>query len=172
MDRTLVGLANTVYQDVNEKTPTDLLTLAKIKTFVNRSYKEVARREKEKEIELDVIDGTFNKPQYYKKGLQLVYTNEGKKYAIDFEEIDTQITCDYSGTMKFIYEYDNQSLPDLTDNEEPFTEKENDEAIMANARYLYWKSEGKYDKAEVEKRDFETSYIRRPVRILQFKIIR
>lgn len=172
MGRTLLELARTVYSDVDEKTPEDSAILATIKTFVNRSYKEVAKREKEKEVEVTAVDGKFTKPDYYKKGIQLVYTYEGQKYAIDFEETDTEITCDYDGDMKFIYEYDFESLPDLTDGLSPFTDIGNDEMILSGAKNLYWKKEGKYDKAEVEKRDFETFYIKRPKKIVKFTTYR
>jgi hypothetical protein len=168
MDRTLLGMATTIYSDVDEKTPTDSIILNTIKTFVNRGYKEIAKREKEKQIKVTAIDGKFAKPLHYKQGIQLIYGNT----PIDFDEDDTYITCDYSGDMEFIYEYDYEGLDDLIDTTEPFTNKENDEAILSYAKMLYWKKEGKYDKSEVEKRDYETFYIKRPKKIVTVKTLR
>lgn len=167
MARKLNDLAIRVADDVGEKT-TDTVIMKKLKRYINRVYKEVAKRQKEKIADVTSVDGKFAQPTHYKKGIQLQYL----KTAIDFEEDGTDITCDYSGDMKFIYEFDYESLPDLTDDQEPITDPGNDEIIISGAKYLWWKSENKYNKAEVEKRDYETAYPRRPYRIIQFSVTR
>jgi hypothetical protein len=163
MGRTLLDLANRIADDVDEKT-TDAAVMEKIKRFINRYYKEVAKRQKNSEVKVIALDGQFSKPVNYKKGVQLQY----KESPIDFTENVSYITCDQSGEMTFIYEMDYEALPDLTDGTEPFTFEANDEIIISGAKYGYWKSEDKYNKAEIEKRDFETSHLKKPVVKISF----
>jgi hypothetical protein len=163
MGRTLLDLATRIADDVDEKT-TDAAVMEKIKRYINRFYKDVAKRQKCDEKVVTAIDGIFSKPLYFKKGVQLLYNDA----PIDFQESGTNITCEKSGDLTFIYEIDYESLPDLTDGTEPLTFEANDEIIISGAKYGYWKSEDKYNKAEIEKRDFETSHLKKPIVKISF----
>jgi hypothetical protein len=161
--RKLLDLAARIADDVDEKT-TDAVVMTKIKRYINRYYKEVAERQKQNEVTVTALEGIFAKPTYYKKGVQLLYNDT----PIEFNEIDSNISCSQSGELTFIYEMEYESLPDLMDDQEPFTFPANDEIIISGAKYGYWKSEDKYNKAEIEKRDYETSHIKRPVKKISF----
>jgi hypothetical protein len=164
MGRTLLELATRMADDIDEKT-TDMASMAKIKRYINRYYKDVAKRQKENEISVIAIEGVFTKPSYCKKGVQLLYKDEKNRLLpIDFKEYGSIISTSKNGDLTFIYELDYEALPDLTDDDTPETFAANDEIIMSGAKYIYWKSEDKYNKAEIEKRDYETSNIKKPVK--------
>ncbi|MEN6317061.1 MAG: hypothetical protein ABFD25_22740 [Clostridiaceae bacterium] len=167
MGRTLLDLATRVADDVDEKT-TDATVMEKIKRFINRYYKDVAKRQKYSEVKVTAVDGLFVKPEYYKIGVQLRY----KESPIDFSEDGSNISCEQSGELTFVFEMDYEALLDLTDIQTPVTFVANDEVILSGAKYNYWKSENKYNKAEIEKRDYETAYIKRPIVKLVFKTYR
>lgn len=166
MGRTLTELATTLCIDVDEKTPPDSVTLAKAKGYVNRAYKEVAKRQGlEKTVTLASIDSKIEKPVDYYKTVRVEYQGT----PIPNDEEDNYISIGIDAEVSLIYNY----LPaDLGDNAEPLTDKANDEAILCNAKYMYLKSDNKHEKAEIEKRDFETMYIKRQKKNLQFIVER
>jgi hypothetical protein len=151
--------------DVDENPP-DGTTAAKLKTYLNRAYKEVAKRELlEKPIDVTAVDGKITKPYdfYYLK--KVLFNNE----AISSEEVAGYISVSDDGDMTLIYAY----IPvDLTDNDTPLTNPGNDEAIFSFAKYLYFRSEGMPADAETSLRDFETYKIHRPKKNLSFSVVR
>jgi hypothetical protein len=163
--RTLLDLATVLSTDIDEsraKAP----TIIKLKSFINRSYKEVAKRQRlEKSVSVTATNGQITKPSDFYIVVKIEYDGE----LIPYEEEADYISVPYDGSMALYYRY----IPvDLTDADEPKTNIGNDQAIINYARYLFFQSEGMGDEAETALRDFETSKIKTTKKKLNFIVVR
>jgi hypothetical protein len=163
--RTLLDLTTILSTDIDEsraKAP----TIVKLKTFINRSYKEVAKRQKiEKLVSVTATNGQITIPSDFYSVTKIEYDGE----LIPYEEEANYISTPYDGLMTLYYRY----IPvDLADADEPKTNPGNDQAIICFARYLFFNSESMSDEAETALRDFETFKIRTTKKKLSFNVVR
>jgi hypothetical protein len=167
MGRTLTDLINTICLDIDEDN-TDSLVVSKLTSFVNRGYKELAKKDLiETSSDVVVTDYTIAKPSDYFKVSKILYND----LPIKWSDEESNILVDWNGNMTLFY----YRIPlDLTGSSAPVTQQENDEVIIQYAKYLYWQSENKYDKAEAHRRDYqELLYKVKPrKRTLQFTVER
>lgn len=144
--------------------------IPKIKRFINRGYKELAKRQKYAEYTILTDTGMFGKPIYCKKIVQVIKDN----YPLEFSEVSSVISVATSGTLTVIYEIDINLVPDLiSDNDTPVTDMRNDKFILDYAKELWYSKENKKEyKAEIYVRNYENYDIVRPKKILQFTVER
>lgn len=147
---TFKRIVETVIGDIDEDI-TDSILVNKIKGYVNRGYKELAKREDlEKKITTEIVDGLINLPSnaikvygVFSNGLPLEFSTQGKK-----------IICNNDGEVDVILTY----LPDLMENDddEPVTNVGNEEFILSYAKWLYFLSDDQVELAKLYKEEYES----------------
>lgn len=149
MARNFQSIAQAVYDDIYIS-DTDA-SIPVVKRFINRSYKELARRSKiEKKVTINAIDNKFSKPSDYVSGLELYCS----VLPITFVEEENNIISPYSGELTFIYNYD--PLDMVSDNDVPSTASANDEFIVEWTKYLWFNRENKKEyKADIHRANAE-----------------
>lgn len=129
-----------------------------VKRYINRAYKELARRERiDKVATVTAVEYKFSKPADYVKGYELYPS--GIELPVRFWEEGSYIACGYNGEMEFIYNYEPNELSSNTDV--PITNPINDQFIKDMTCYLWFSRENKKEyKAEIYKRNFENMPIK------------
>lgn len=165
MARTLSALVQTAMMDVGAKANNSKISI-KLTAFMNRAYKEVAKREKlEKVVTLSASDYQILKPADYYRVVRIVQNEE----QLDFEEQSDYIEVEENGDVDLYYIY----IPvDLGVDDEPLTNPGNDEAILHFAKHLYFKSQDEQDKAEAALRDYSDFNVQARRKKLQVSVVR
>ena len=145
---TLGELLENILLDVDED-KYDITITDKIKKFINRGYRELAKREglsKTKEITL--TNGKAKIPYDCAKVYSCLVDNAN----VEFKVLGKYIYSDYPNLTLF-YNY----VPDLLeyDDEEFETNENNVEFIMLYAKHLYYFSESLTDEATQFKTEYE-----------------
>lgn len=146
---TLKELIDNAINDVDEDV-SDVTLRSRFKRYVNRAYKELARREGiEKSINLTPTQNVVYKP-YDLIALHEVRCN-GEP--IVFEVTGRVIRVQTDSEVELIYNY----LPDVLESEddETITNPANDEFIGHYAKWLYYNQEGEKENAGIERTEFE-----------------
>lgn len=147
---TFKEFVETIIGDIDEDI-SDMVLVKKIKGYVNRGYKELAKRESlEKKITTEIVDGLINTPsntvkvyEVLSNGIPLGFTTQGKK-----------VICNGSGEVDVIISY----IPDLMeiDYDEPVTNIANEEFIISYAKWLYFLSDDQVELAKLYKEEYES----------------
>lgn len=147
---TFKEIVETIIGDIDEDIG-DMVLVKKIKGYVNRGYKELAKRESlEKKITTEIVDGLINVPsntvrvnEVLSNGIPLGFTTQGKK-----------VICNGSGEVDVIISY----IPDLMeiDDDEPVTNISNEEFIVSYAKWLYFLSDDQVELAKLYKEEYES----------------
>lgn len=147
---TFKEFVETIIGDIDEDV-SDMVLIKKIKGYVNRGYKELAKRESlEKKITTEIVDGLINIPsnavrvyEVLSNGIPLGFTSQGKK-----------VICNGSGEVDVIISY----IPDLMENDddEPVTNMSNEEFIISYAKWLYFLSDDQVELARLYKEEYES----------------
>lgn len=146
---TLKELIDNAINDVDEDV-SDVTLRSRFKRYVNRAYKELARREGiEKNINLIPTQNVVYKP-YDLIALHEIRCN-GEP--IVFEVTGRVIRVQTDNEIELIYNY----LPDALEGEddETITNPANDEFIGHYAKWLYYNQEGEKENAGIERTEFE-----------------
>lgn len=143
-------MVETVIGDIDEDI-TDMILVKKIKGYINRGYKELAKRERlEKKITTEIVAGLINVPsnavkvyEVLSNGIPLGFTTQGKK-----------VICNGNGEVDVILSY----IPDLMENDddEPVTNMANEEFILAYAKWLYFLSDDQIELSKLYKQEYES----------------
>ncbi len=146
---TFKEIFETVIGDIDEDI-NDMVLVNKIKGYVNRGYKELAKRESlEKKITTEIVDRIISVPSNTIKvyevlsyGIPLEFSTQGKK-----------VICNNSGEVDVILTY----IPDLMENndDEPVTNIANEEFILSYAKWLYFLSDDQVELAKLYKQECE-----------------
>lgn len=143
---TYENFVENILLDLDENV-SDSAVVRKIEKFVNRGYKEAAKREGlSKEMDLDIVDGVVSRPG----GLIDVISVTQNGIPVNFEVFRNYIKVDAQGTVNVLFNYIPDNLEDVDD--EPLTNPGNDELIINFAKYLYCMSEYLEDQAAMYKR--------------------
>lgn len=147
---TFKEIVETIIGDIDEDI-SDMVLIKKIKGYVNRGYKELAKRERlEKKITTEIVDGLINVPsntvkvyEILSNGIPLGFSTQGKK-----------IICNGSGEVDVIISY----IPDLMENDddEPVTSMANEEFILSYGKWLYFLSDDQIELAKLYKEEYES----------------
>lgn len=156
---TFKEIVETIIGDIDEDIA-DMVLVNKIKGYVNRGYKELAKRESlEKKITTEIIDGIIKIPsnaikvyEVLRGGVPLEFTTQGKS-----------ISCNGSGVVDIVFSY----VPDKLINDEAILETNiaNEEFILSYAKWLYFLSDDQVELAKLYKQEYESFNI-----VIQSKI--
>lgn len=141
-------LYETIITEIDERV--DQALINKIKSYINRGYRELAKREVlEKTLTVN-SKGKFFKPDDLIKVLNVVDL-EGNPVKYGYEGM--YIRTDYTGKLKLIYNY----MPDnlVNDKDVPETNIANEDFIINYAKYLYNLVEEQDETAKLHKIEYE-----------------
>ena len=149
---TFEELINIVVEDVDENV-SDTVMLKKIRGFINRGYKVLAKKEKlEKTKTYTLTENRFKKPYDFCDIVEVTDSNRDRvnymlqgSYIIVKEDIEEVILT---------YNYLPDNLEDEAD--ETLTNEANVEFIVDYAKYLYYMSESLIDEAKMFKNNIDT----------------
>ena len=153
---TLGEVLENILDDIDES-KSDSAIVSKLTRFINRGYKELAKREYLNKIRLtNLTDGRAKLPydcyrvlHCYNEGIPVSYQLKGEYIYADGESIELQ------------YCY----LPEAIKEKEEFeTEDCNIEFIVNYAKYLYYLSESLTDEASLFKMEYDKMDIVKKVR--------
>lgn len=149
---TFEELINIVVEDVDEDV-SDTVMLKKIRGFINRGYKVLAKKEKlEKTKTYTLTENRFKKPSDFFDIVEITdLNNERVNYLIQGSNI---IIKDNVEEITLVYNYVPDNLEELED--ETLTNEANIEFIIEYAKYLYYLSESLLDEAKLIKSNIDT----------------
>lgn len=148
---TFLELQQTVISDIDEDI-SDTALLQKIKNYINRGYKEVAKRElTEKTVNATVSTGKVRKPTDFFGLVDVKQDDESIGHSVEGSFIIVEVD---SGQVKLTYNY----IPVIMENDDDETEtnESNVEFIINYAKWLYYLSEGMMDEATLFKREADS----------------
>lgn len=149
---------DTFIEDMDEDS--DSVFIAKTKRWINRGYKELAKKEELEKIRIvEVVEGGFRKPYDSIKIKEVQYDDN----PIMFKEEGNMVKVGVTGEVKVIYAY----LPEpMVDNDDtPLTNPANDEFILNHAKYLYLMTEEELDMAKIYKNENDNFKINKYAKI-------
>lgn len=131
----------------------------RFKNYINRGYKELARREK---LERSSIK-TVNDNKYITVPDDLIEISEirqnGDKvsYRVDANKIYINVSPNSDITLSYVY------IPDVLKKDKDSTETllANDEFILNYAKWLYYLNDGLLEEAQIYKSEYENMMINR-----------
>ena len=141
-------LADTVIRELDEKQDVELIT--RIKSYINRGYKELAKAEGlEKTSRKNVTNG-FNKPEDLIRIIQVLDSNYKP---LNFSYEGQRIRLNYEGEITIVYSY----IPDplINDDDTPETNLANEEYMINYAKWLYNLVEEQEDIAKIYKVEYQ-----------------
>lgn len=156
---TFLELTNTLLTDMDEKNTVTITS--KIKGFINRGYRELAKREGLlKKATLTVTTYNATLPTDCIKVSQVLYDG----LAIPFKYLGSIVQTDvFSGSVDVIYNYVPAFM--VNDADVPATNLGNEEFIINYAKWLYYLSDGLEDNAAIYKAEIEKMKIIKSPRI-------
>lgn len=117
-------------------------TIDKVKRFINRGYKELAKRENlEKTKSTYAFEGKFKKPA----DMVTLYWVKFEGKTVPFSIEGKYVTTTAEGEVEICYSYIPEALEELED--ETLTSATNDEFIINYAKWLYCMYDGNVDLA-------------------------
>ena len=153
------GLVDTMLMDMDEKSTTTITN--KIKLYVNRGYRELAKREGlQKRITLETSNNKAVKPADCIKIDEVISGD----YPIVFDLIgDSEGTGSTDGEVEIIYTYMPSAMS--ADTDMPQTNIANEEFIINYAKWLYYLSDGMEDMAALFRTEFEKMHLIKTIRV-------
>lgn len=148
----LLELTDTVIRELDEKQDNNLIE--RIKSYINRGYRELAKLEcLEKTMTLNT-KGSFTKPDELIRVIQILDENNRP---LSFSYEGTRIRVNYEGKITVIYVY----IPDtlLSNEDTPETNIGNEDYIINYAKWLYNIVEEQEDMAKIYKLECQTMKI-------------
>lgn len=145
---TLDELLENVLLDIDEE-KSDLIIVNKLKKFINRGYRELAKREElSKTKDITLINGKCKLPFDCSKVLHALV--DGKQ--VEYKVLGRYIYSD-NDYLTLFYNY----IPDLLENkdDEFETNENNSEFISLYAKYLYYFSESLTEESSIFKMEYE-----------------
>lgn len=153
---------NTLFDDLFEKR-SDKEVERRLKNYINRGYRELAKRQKlTKIIKVTPSNGIIKKPN----GCIKINTITVNDMVIDYIENNGRINIDTDNEVEVEYYYLPEMLEDLED--ETITNSANDEFILSYAKWLYFMADNMYQDSDMWKREYEAlKIIKQPTQIRQ-----
>lgn len=147
---TFSEILDNILIDIDEEKG-DTVLEGKIKKFINRGYKELAKREGLRKISYNaLVDGSCRIPS----DCNSVYNVKMENNFINFRVEGRNIIADFDGDIEINYSY---TPVDLEDKEDvPLTNPANEEFILSYAKYLYFLSDSQVELAKLHKIDAES----------------
>ena len=145
-------LTETIIKELDEKQ--DLNIVTRIKGYINRGYKELAKVEGLEKTARMTITNTFTKPDDLIRIIQILDSNYKP---LNFSYEGTRIRTNYEGEITVIYTY----IPDplTNDNDVPETNPANEDYIINYAKWLYNLVEEEQEIAKIYKVEYESMTI-------------
>ena len=144
----LKELTETIIRELDEKQDETIIT--RIKGYINRGYKELAKKEELEKATTMNITNTFTKPDDLVKIVQILDKNYRP---LDFSYEGTRIRVNYQGEITLIYNYIPENLSN--DNDIPETNIANEDFIINYAKWLYNLVEEEQETAKIYKVEYE-----------------
>ena len=145
----LKELTETIIRELDEKQDTNII--ARIVSYINRGYKDLAKKEELEKTTKMTVSNTFTKPDDLVRINQILDNNYRP---IDFSYEGTRIRVDYQGEITLIYTYIPDSL--TNDNDIPETNIANEDYIINYAKWLYNLVEEEQEIAKIYKVECES----------------
>lgn len=138
-----------VLEDIDEEKG-DAQLEGKLKRFINRGYKELAKREGLRKVSFSsIVNGVCRIPS----DCNSIYNVKMDNNFIHYRLEGRNITYKNDGDIEIIYSYTPEDLEDMDDT--PLTNSAYNEFIISYAKYLYYMMDLQVDIAKLHKIDTE-----------------
>lgn len=153
-------ILNTLFDDLFEK-KSDTEVERRLKNYINRGYRELAKREKlTKLVKLKPVNGVVRKPT----GCIKINCITLSDMVVDYIENNGRINVDTDNEVEIEYYYLPDTLEDLED--ETITNSANDEFILSYAKWLYFMADNMYEDSNYWKQEYSNmKLVKQPTQI-------
>lgn len=150
---TYAEIIDSVLMDIDEDR-TDKTVLEKVKSFINRAYMDLAKREGiEKTIKVTPKQGIVKLPEDFSRIFEVTYMGNLMPYTLRGKEM----ICNTEKELLLTYNYRPETL--INEDDELETSTINSEYIINFAKFLYFSSEQEADQARAAKSELNETFI-------------
>lgn len=141
-----------VIKELDEKQ--EEIVLQRIKSYINRGYRELAKKERLERVINRSVENVFTKPDDLIRIIQILDSNNRP---LDYSYEGGRIRLNYEGSVSIIYNYVPENL--VFDEDLPETNPANIDYIINYAKWLYNLVEEQDEVAKIYKVEYEAMNI-------------